>query len=99
MGQAPDVHNQELDLSEEVHHKVAKRMKQLPVFTETTTVNDSMSEDEEQPITLQRKPLKSGMHQTGTHMVVGKVTWPHKVVYTKARKPAAYQNMSLPLFM
>ena len=42
---------QELDLLEEVHHRVAKRMKQLPAYTKTTTEEDSMSEEEEQPVT------------------------------------------------
>ena len=32
-------------------------------------------------------------------MVVRRVTWPHEVVYTMAWKPAAYQDMSLALFV
>ena len=43
--------DQEPDLSEEVYHRVAKRMKQLPVFTEAMTKDDSMSEEEEQSVT------------------------------------------------
>ena len=43
--------DQKPDLSEEVHHRVVKRMKQLPVFTEAMTEGDSTPEEEEQPIT------------------------------------------------
>ena len=32
-------------------------------------------------------------------MVVRRVTWPHKVVYTVAWKPAAYQDMSIVWFV
>ena len=40
------------------------------------------------------------MHLTRASMAVrGEVTWPHKVVYIIGRKPAAYQNMSLALFV
>ena len=43
--------DQEPDLSEEVHRRVSKRMKQLSVFTEAMTKDDSTSEVGEQPIT------------------------------------------------
>ena len=43
--------DQESDLSDELHCRVAKRMKHLPVFTKATTEGNSMSEVEEQPIT------------------------------------------------
>ena len=39
------------------------------------------------------------MHKTGATTVVRKVTWPHKVVYTAARKPTAYQDISMPLLV
>ena len=74
-------------------------MMQLPVFTDAMTEDDSTSEVEEHPITQRRKQLKSGMHQTGASMVVKSVIWPYEVVYTMARKPAVYQDMSLPLFL
>ena len=32
-------------------------------------------------------------------MVVKKVIWLHEVIYTVAGKPAAYEELSIPLFM
>ena len=32
-------------------------------------------------------------------MVVKRVTWPHEVVYSAAGKPAAYEDLSIPLFI
>ena len=42
---------------------------------------------------------KSGLHKTGATIVLNKVTWPHEVVHTLAGKPAAYQGISIPLFV
>lgn len=39
------------------------------------------------------------MHHTVATSMVRKVTWPHEVVYFLAGKPAAYQDMSVPLFV
>ena len=39
------------------------------------------------------------MYRTVTTTVVRKVTWPHGVVYTCDGKPAAYQDISVPLFV
>ena len=39
------------------------------------------------------------MHQTIATTAVRKVTSPHEVVYTVARKPTAYQDISIPLFI
>ena len=39
------------------------------------------------------------MHWTGATMVVKRVNWPHEVVYSVAGKPAAFQDMSLLLFV
>ena len=32
-------------------------------------------------------------------MVVNKITWPHKVVYSLKVKPTAYEDLSIPLFV
>ena len=63
-----------------------------------TPKEDSTSE-EDQPAPRRRKQIKSGMDQTGATAVVNKVTWPHEVVYTSARKPASYQNITIPQFV
>ena len=61
---------------------------QLPAIAE----EGSTSEDVDQPAPRRkRKHIKSGMDRTGAIPVVNKVTWPHQVVYTSARKPASYQ--------
>ena len=39
------------------------------------------------------------MNHTGASTVVRKVTWLHEVVYTLEGKPAAYQDISVPLFV
>ena len=36
--------------------------------------------------------------ETGATTVLNKMAWPHELVYTLAGKPAAYQNISIPLF-
>ena len=53
-------HVLEPDLAEDVRQSVAKRMREVSLFTSPTTDEDSMSEDE-QSAPHRRRPLKSGM--------------------------------------
>ena len=39
------------------------------------------------------------MHWTRATMVVRRVTWLHEVVYSADGKPAAFQDLSIPLFI
>ena len=57
------------------------------------------SDKEEQPAPRWRRPLKSRLQRTGATTVLNKVTWPYEVVYTSAGKPAADQDISIPLFV
>ena len=96
-------------MAEEVHNHVAKRMRQLMTSTYSgamteenfTSEEEEEEEEEEQyPGSRWRKQLKSGIHHwTRATTVVRKLTWPHDIVYTTARKLAACQDISLPLFL
>ena len=89
----------DLDVAEEVHCHVSKRRRQLLTYSRAMIAGDSTSEEDEQHVPRWRKQLKSDMPWTRATMVVRKVTWPHDVVYTTAGKPAAYQNISIHLFI
>ena len=86
-------------MAEEVCRHLAKRMRQVTTYTGATIKGDTMSDEKKQPAPRWRRPLKSGMHQTEANRVLTKVTWPHKTVYTSAGKTAAYQDISIPLFV
>ena len=45
------------------------------------------------------KMIKSGKVRTANTMVVRRITWPHKLVYTTGGHPAMYEQLSLPLFL
>ena len=91
----------ELDLSEEVitsRQMVTKRMRQLPIFTGPTTDEDVTSDK----VPLERwhqQPLRSRRQCTGASMVENKVTWPHQVMHFMESKPAAYEDLSISLFI
>ena len=78
---------------------MSKRRRQLLTYSRAMIAGDSTSEEDEQHVPRWRKQLKSDMPWTRATMVVRKVTWPHDVVYTTAGKPAAYQNISIHLFI
>ena len=86
-------------MAEEVCRCVAKRMHQLPAYSRATAEEDSMSEEEDQHAPRRKKHTNSSIDRTGASMVVNKVTWPHKVVYSLAGKPASYQDISIPQFV
>ena len=90
-------HQQEPVLSPAVRERVAQMFQQLPLFEVTTTERDSSAEDDQ--LAHDGHPLRSGMQHTAVSMVVKKVTWPHKVIYTEAGKPVAYEELSIPLFV
>ena len=77
---------------------MAERMKQVTGITGDTT-DENTSDEEEQPPPRRGKHLKSGIDRTGASMVLHKVAWPHEIVYTSEGKPAAYQDLSIPLFV
>ena len=86
-------------MAEDVHHHMAKRIRQVAAYSWPTTEGDSMSDMEEQPALRRRRPLKSGSHWTRATTVLNKMTWPYEVVYTSAGKPATYQDISIPLLI
>ena len=87
-------------MTEEVHHRVTKRLRELLAYHKATLEEDYTSEEEEPQVhRKKRKELKSGMHCTGATTIVRKVAWLHEVVYTSDGKPAAYQDFSVPLFV
>ena len=72
----------------------------MPDYNEATSEDDSTSDEEEHQLRQKKKrALKSGMHRTGATSVVTKLTWPHEVMFTAAGKQAAYQDISVPLFI
>ena len=73
-------------------------MRLVSVDIGATTEGDT-SDNEEQPHPRWREHLKSGLHRTGATMILNKVTWPHKVVYTLDGKPNTYQDISIPRFV
>ena len=75
-----------LDVPEEVHRSMAKRMRQVTAYTGATTERD-ISDDEEELAPRWQKHLKSGLQRTGDTTVLNKVTWPQEVVYTLAGTP------------
>ena len=58
-----------------------------------------LNNGEDQPITHKCRPLKFGLERTGVTVVVHNITWPYKVVYSTSRKPAVYQELSVPTFV
>ena len=75
-------------------------MREQPSYNEATSEDDTTSDEEEQQICRGKKwGLKSGMHHTVATSVVRKVTWPPEMVYMAEGKPAAYQDISVPLFV
>ena len=84
--------SQDPDLSEEVRRRVAQRLQQLPL-SEAATADEGSTSEEEQLTARQCRPLKSGMHCTGATMVIKRITWHHKVMYSTAGKTAAYEEL------
>ena len=77
--------DQTLEVAEEVHWRVAKRLKELPAYHKATSEEDYTSEEEEEEQQVHRrkwKGLKSDMHLIG-------VTCPDDLVDTLDGKPAA----------
>ena len=86
----------EPDVAEDVRRHVAKKTRQVIVYTGATTAWETTSAEEEQPAPRCRKTLKSGLHRTRAITVLNKVTWSHEVVYTLVGTPAAYQDILYP---
>ena len=86
-------------MSEEVRQCVAKRLRQMLTYSRAMLKGDCISKEDEQFAGRRKKPLKSGMDRTGATTVVKYVTWPHEVMYMATRKPTAYQDFSIPLFV
>ena len=69
-------------------------------YHKATMDDDNMSDKEEQQVCRRKKKgLESGMNRLGASTVVRNITWLHEVVYTLEDKPAAYQDISVPLFV
>ena len=52
-----------MDVAEEVHQWIAKRLRELPVYCMATTDEDYTSDEDEQLVQRRKKKgLKSGMH-------------------------------------
>ena len=85
----------DLEVANIVRTRVAERMRQLPLYTDSTTDN-RLTSGQEQYATCSHRPLKSGMDRMGEIMVVKNITWPHDVVYPSTGKPATYKDSSVP---
>ena len=72
-------YTRDFDISETDTWRVEQILRQVPLADEASSHEDSLSEEEQVP-TRKKRPLKSGMVQTGATMVVNSITWPHKVL-------------------
>ena len=78
----------------------ARCVKQLRILVSTTvTADEGSSSEEEQPAIRWKEAIKSYKVRTADSAISKHVTWPHDVVYTVAAKAAAYDKMSLVLFI
>ena len=70
------------NLSEAEREKVTRCLWQVLILEITTTDDDSESYEDTREVRRKRWPLKSGNLCTAHSIVLYKITWPHKLVYT-----------------
>ena len=76
------------DLSEELHERVAHRVKQIPLLGPYVMDESSSNKKEPVPTRSHRKPLKSGKLSMADTQVIHHVVWLHKFVCMAVGQPA-----------
>ena len=64
-----------------------------------TTDDDSASDEEQTTPTWKRKGLNCGKLHTADTLVLKRIIWPHKVVYTSTGQPVIYKGKSSIVFV
>ena len=91
-GQSPE-------LAQETRRQVARRLKRAPNMHMFYSDEDSDSEEEQAAPKKRRTAIKSGKVRTADTTVLKQILWPHELVYDPSGKPAAYDELPLPLFI
>ena len=87
------------EMAQETHRQVARRLKRGPNMHNFYSDDDSDSEEEQGAQKKRRTAIKSGKVRTADTTVRKQILWPQELVYDPSGKPAAYDELPLPLFI